>query len=160
LCELLFEPNKIIQQIKTQKILFLRFTAENAKAQKYLLRGFELTVKEFRTQLMARVPHILKAFYDEDILDEKVILEWGSKVQKKGVGKEIAQEIFDKASPFIKWLKEAEEEESESEDEENIEVVYDDRLRSDKIQIQIEEQPKLVLPATKKLDDDIDIDAI
>jgi len=159
LCELLFDdPSKIIQQIKTHRLLFLRFTTENSKAQKYLLRGFELTVKEFRNQLMPRVPHILKLFYDSDILDEKVLLEWGSKVQKKSVGKEVAQEIYDKSQPFIKWLKEAEEEESDSEEEEEIEVVYDERIRPDKI-IQIEDQPKVVVSAAKT-DDDIDIDAI
>jgi len=160
LCELLFDdPVKIIQQIKTHRLLFLRFTTENSKAQKYLLRGFELTVKEFRNQLVPRVPHILKLFYDSDILDEKVLLEWGSKVQKKSVGKEVAQEIYDKSQPFIKWLKEAEEEESDSdEEEEDIEVVYDDRLRSDKI-IELKDQPKVVESAAKT-DDDIDIDAI
>lgn len=161
LCELLFDdPAKIVQQIKTHRLLFLRFTTENSKAQKYLLRGFELTVKEFRNQLMPRVPHILKLFYDSDILDEKVLLEWGSKVQKKSVGKEVAQEVFEKAQPFIKWLKEAEVEESESgEEEEDIEVVYDDRLRSDKIIELKEQQPKVVVSAAKT-DDDIDIDAI
>lgn len=158
LCELFFDPNKIVQQIKNHRLLFLRFTTENTKAQKYLLRGFELTVKEFRNQLMPRVPHILKCFYDADILDEKVLLEWGSKVQKKSVGKEIAQEIYDKASPFITWLKEAEEEDdSDSDEEENIEVVYDERIRPDKI-IQVEEQPKVVKVVNAV--DDIDIDAI
>jgi translation initiation factor 5 len=160
LCELLFdEPSKILQQIKTHRLLFLRFTTENTKAQKYLLRGIELTVKEFREQLIPRVPHILKQFYDLDILDEKMIVEWGSKVQKKSVGKEIAQEIYDKAQPFIKWLKEAEEEESDSEEEEEIEVVYDERIRPDKI-IQIEEQPKAVEQTPNRANDDIDIDAI
>jgi len=142
LCELLFDdPSKVLQQLKNQRMLFLRFTTENSRAQKYLLRGIELTVKEFKEQLMPRVPHILKQCYDLDILDEKVILEWGSKVQKKNVGKEVAQEIHEKAQPFIKWLKEAEEEESDGEDEEEIEVVYDERIRPDKI-IQIDEKPK------------------
>jgi translation initiation factor 5 len=159
LCELLFDdPLKIIQQIKTHRLLFLRFTTENSKAQKYLLRGIELTVKEFRKDLMPRVPHILKLFYDSDILDEKVLLEWGSKVQKKSVGKEVAQEIHEKAQPFIKWLKEAEEEESDSDEEEEIEVVYDERIRPDKIIIK-EDEPKAVVSAAKT-DDDIDIDAI
>jgi len=161
LCELLFDdPSKISQQIKTHRLLFLRFTTENSRAQKYLLRGLELTVKEFREQLMPKLPAILKLLYDLDILDEKVVLEWGSKVQKKSVGKEIAQEIYDKAQPFIKWLKEAEEEDSESEEEKEIEVVYDERIRPDKI-IQIEEQPVVDKKTVdNKAVDDIDIDAI
>ncbi len=71
----------------------------------------------------------------------------------------MAQEIHDKAQPFIKWLKEAEEEESDSEEEEEIEVVYDDRIRPDKI-IQVEEEKPKVVESAAKMDDDIDIDAI
>ena len=29
---------------------------------------------------MVKVPHILKAFYDADILDEDVLIEWDKKV--------------------------------------------------------------------------------
>jgi len=142
----------------------LRFTAENLKAQKYLLRGFELTVKLYREALMPRVSHILKALYDADILDEKVILEWGAKVYKKTVGKETAEEIHKKADPFLKWLKEAEEEESDSNEEEEVEVVYDDRARGVELQeIKDEAAPKkktaLVAPNDAN-EDDIDIDAI
>ena len=62
------------------------------------------------------------------------------KISKKYVSKELAQEIHAKASPFIKWLKEAEEESEESDDEEGEdvevelfsqfirEIVYFDRL--------------------------------
>jgi len=31
-------------------------------------------------ELMPKVPHILKAFYDNDILDESVVIEWDEKV--------------------------------------------------------------------------------
>jgi len=53
-------------------------------------------------------------------------MDWSKKVSKKYVGKEMAQEIHDKAAPFIKWLQEAEEEDS-SEEEEELEIEYDDR---------------------------------
>lgn len=56
--------------------------------------------------------------YDADILEEKVLLEWGVKVSKKYVSRELSQEIHAKAEPFITWLREAEEEEESSEDEE------------------------------------------
>ena len=65
----------------------------------------------------------LQAFYDEDILDEEVLVEWDSKVSKKYVSKEMSTEIHTKAAPFIKWLKEAEEESSEeAESEDDVEV--------------------------------------
>jgi translation initiation factor 5 len=161
LCELLFD-DKMMQQIKTHRGLFLRFTADNTKAQKYLLRGFELTVKLYKEALMPRVSHILKALYDADILDEKVILEWGTKVYKKTVGKETAEEIHKKAAPFLKWLKEAEEEDSESDGSEEEVVGFDDRVHGVQLQdIKPETPAKKVSPA--KVDtneDDIDIDAI
>ena len=31
-------------------------------------------------ELLPRVPHILKAFYDNDILEEEAILEWADRV--------------------------------------------------------------------------------
>lgn len=74
-------------QIKKNKKLLLRFTHENQKAQKYLLGGFEKTVEAHKEALLPKVAGILKTFYDEDILDEEVIIEWGKKVRtKKSVG--------------------------------------------------------------------------
>jgi len=66
----------------------------------------------------------LQAFYDEDVLDEEVLIDWDSKISKKYVSKEISTEIHAKAAPFIKWLKEAEEESSEEEEdsEDDVEV--------------------------------------
>lgn len=160
LSELLFNENMKEQIVKYQKLLF-RFTRENHKAQKYLMGGFEQLVKMYSDTLMPKVPHILKTFYDTDILDEEVILEWSKKVSKKYVSKEISQEIHDKAAVFIKWLEEAEEESSEDEDEEDIEVVYSDRGV-----IPLKEQPKSIINNTnetgvrKTEEEDIDIDAI
>ncbi len=61
--------------------LFPQFTHENPKAQKYLLGGFEQIVGNvFKETLLPKVPHILKAFYDMDILEEEVLIEWDAKV--------------------------------------------------------------------------------
>ena len=43
-------------------------------------------------------------------------------MSKKYVSKEVSKEIHEKAAPFIKWLREADEEESSSEDDEDVEV--------------------------------------
>merc|ERR1712012_1261119 len=111
--ELLFSNAKILAQIKAHKRLFLRFTNKNQKAQKYLMGGIEKTIETHKDVLLPKVAHILKAFYDEDIIDEENILEWAKKVSKKYVSKELSEQIHKKADPFIKWLKEAEEETSE-----------------------------------------------
>ncbi len=138
LCELLFDEamvsqvntirNELVQQIlrvlpyisqiKSYKEVFLRFTHDNHKAQKYLMGGFEKSIEAHKTALINKVPIILKTFYDLDIIDEEVILEWAKKVSKKYVGKELSEQIHKKAQPFVTWLKEAEEESSDSDDAE------------------------------------------
>ncbi len=57
-----------------------QFCHNNKKAQKYLLGGFECLVKLHQTQLLPRVPIILKDLYDADLLEEDVILAWAEKV--------------------------------------------------------------------------------
>lgn len=69
------------------------------------------------------IEHILQLFYDLDILEEKVLLEWAEKISKKYVSKELSQEIHTRAEPFISWLREAEEE-SESDSEDDLEVRF------------------------------------
>merc|ERR1712012_15368 len=133
LCELLFN-DKMFKEKQIEKYcnLILRFTHENQKAQKYLLGGLEKTIEVHQTVLMNKVPHILKSFYEEDIIEEEVLFEWAKKVSKKYVSKETAAKIHEKAQPFIKWLKEAESE-SESEDEDGIEVDFDTRAHVSRI---------------------------
>lgn len=53
---------------------------DNLKAQKYLLIGFEKLVETYSDQLLPKAAHILKSFYDNDILEEEAILEWADKV--------------------------------------------------------------------------------
>jgi len=133
LCELLFDEKMFKdKQIGKYKTLFLRFTHENQKAQKYLMGGIEKTVDAREAALLPRVPHILKEMFEEDIIEEEVILEWAKKVSKKYVSKEMAQKIHDKAAPFITWLKEAEEESDES-SEEDIELEFDERAKISKL---------------------------
>jgi len=111
LSELLFTEN-IMDEIKTYKMLLLRFCLSNKKAQKYLLGGYEKLVGDvYKDKLLNNAVKILKQFYDEEILDEDVIIEWSAKESKKYVSKEMSKKIHEKVAPLIKWLKEAEEEE-------------------------------------------------
>ena len=64
-----------------------------------------------------------------------------SQVSKKHVKKEVSKQIHEKAAPFIKWLREAEEETSEEEEEEDgVEVVYSNQS-SGKLTIKPEPEP-------------------
>lgn len=166
LCELIFDKNKILAQIKSHKRLLLRFTHDNSKAQKYLMGGVEKTIETYKDVLLAKTTAILKTLYDEDILDEEVILEWGKKVSKKYVSKELSEQIHKKAEPFLKWLKEAEEE-SEDEEDDEVELEFDDRAKISTIKEKVEEngKSKESTPASKdededEEDDDLDIDDI
>lgn len=75
-----------------------------------------------------QVPAILKTFYDEDILEEEVLLEWGKKVSKKYISKELSEQIHKKAEPFMTWLKTAEEE-SEEDSDEDVQLEFDERAK-------------------------------
>ncbi|KAK0163400.1 hypothetical protein PV327_007085 [Microctonus hyperodae] len=163
LAELLFDQG-IAAQTKKYRVLLLRFTHDDIKAQKYLIRGIEQVIALHKDSLMTKVPGILKLFYDYDILEEKALFEWASKVTKKYVAKDVSQEIHDKAAPFITWLKEAEEEESESEDEDDddLEIEYDDRAKQPLKQQQQQQIQTMKKPVENDSDegDDFDIDAI
>jgi len=156
----------------------LRFTLNDKKAQRYLIGGLEQVVALHKDVLLPRVPALLKLLYDLDILQEASILEWAEKVldvffisrsskplcwqvSKKYVSKEISQEIHDKAAPFTKWLKEADEESSESEEDEDddVEIEYNDRA-----QVTPLKPATVAAPKTPKQEEegveDVDIDAI
>merc|ERR1712203_118860 len=169
LCVLLFDDKKsTVAQIKTYRRLMLRFCHENQKAQKYLMGGIEKTIETFKDTLLAKTGGILKAFFDHDILDEEVIIEWGKKVSKKYVSKDLSEQIHKKAEPFLTWLKDAEEE-SESEDDE-VELQFDDRAKISSIKQVAESNgnknnSKESTPASKvdeeeDEEDDVDIDDI
>jgi len=171
LCELIFDQTKILAQIKSNKRLMLRFCHENQKAQKYLLGGIEKTIETYKDVLLPKTGHIIKAFYDEDILEEEVIFEWGKKASKKYVSKELSEQIHKKAEPFLKWLKEAEEEESSEESDDELELAFDDRAKISSIKV-VEnaengngKNSKESTPASKEdeeedKDSDVDIDDI
>lgn len=149
LAELLFSAN-ITTEIKKHRNLLLRFTHNDEKAQKYLLGGVEQIIA-LHTNLLEKVAIILKLFYDSDLLDEKIILDWSSKVSKKYVSKEVAQQIHDKAAPFIKWLKEAEEESEDSEEDDDVD--FDDRANVNSLK---SNAVKVTPVAAKTLVDDDD----
>ncbi|XP_048734668.1 eukaryotic translation initiation factor 5-like [Ostrea edulis] len=153
---------KVLQQLKQHRNLFLRFCHENPKSQKYMLGGIEQLVGNVhKEELLPKVPHVLKTLYDLDIIDEEVLLEWDKKVSKKYVDKKVSAEIHEKATPFINWLKEAEEDDSEEEEEEEedqVEVVYSnfEGVGQKEVQRPVAREA----PPAQDEEDDLDIDDI
>jgi len=162
LVELLLSEN-ILKEVKEYRLIFLRFTHENSKAQKYLIGGLEQLIGDvYKDSLMPKVAHIFKLFYDIDILEEEVILDWDKKVSKKYVTKEVSQEIHNKASPFITWLKEAEEEEEDddSDEDDDVEIEYKEGVSEIKTQkITPAGKPSAATNGQDE-EDDLDIDDI
>jgi translation initiation factor 5 len=131
LSELLFTEN-ILAEIETYRLVLLRFCHENRKAQKYLLGGYEKLVGDvYKDKLLAKAAVIMKALYDQDILDEETCIEWAAKESKKYVSKEMSRQIHEKVAPFIKWLKEAESEVSEEDEDDDDDDDEDDEQNSD-----------------------------
>ena len=62
-------------------MVLLQFVLDNRKGQKYLLISVEHLIGEVFPSLLPKVAIILKAFYDNDILEEESILEWADKVK-------------------------------------------------------------------------------
>ena len=85
------------------------------KHQKSLLGGIERLVGLTHPELIPVVPKILMALYQNDILDEEVVTQWGTHVSKKYVDKDTSKKVRKASEPFLKWLEEADD---DSEDDE------------------------------------------
>merc|ERR1739842_246847 len=162
LCEVMLDGDKVVAQIHEHKRLFLRFTHTNQKAQKYLIGGIECLIAARENILLPKATAIFKAFYDHDIIDEEVILEWGKKVSKKYVSKDLSEKIHEKVKPFLTWLKEVEEEESDESDSDGaIDLEFDERAKISPIkEVEENKNGKETSPASKDDDNDDDEDEI
>ncbi|KAJ3092437.1 hypothetical protein HK102_007256 [Quaeritorhiza haematococci] len=117
LMQVLFDAKITPAQIAKRAPLLKKFLTSE-KAQKGLLGGFERLVGVMhKKELMPKVPIFLKAFYDEELIDEEVFLAWGAKASKRYVEKSVSKEIRAKAEPFLNWLQNAEEEESDDDED-------------------------------------------
>ncbi|VIO98069.1 eukaryotic translation initiation factor 5, putative [Brugia malayi] len=128
LADVLFDTN-VISQIMEYRNILLRFTVNDHKAQRHLLGGIEQLISKHLDTLFPKSAHIIKALYDNDVVEEEVLLAWGEKPSKKYVKKKLCVEIIAKAQPVLDWLKNAEEDESDDENDEDGAIEFDDRAR-------------------------------
>ncbi|KIJ13433.1 hypothetical protein PAXINDRAFT_170498 [Paxillus involutus ATCC 200175] len=103
------------KEINTYKALFVKMVTSE-KHQKALLGGMERLVGLAYPELIASVPKILMAFYQNDILEEEVITQWGTHVSKKYVDKETSKRVRKASEPFLKWLEEADDSDEDGSD--------------------------------------------
>lgn len=129
LVELCFAEKLTESLVVRYRLLFLRFTYNNVKAQRSVLEGLEQIIAINRETLLSKVSGIFKLFYDHDIVEENVFLTWGLRIGTKYITKDIALSIHEKAQPFLQWLQEADEESSSDTyvcSDENDSEIFDD----------------------------------
>jgi len=102
----------IEKEVPTYQGLLVKVVTSE-KYQKALLGGLERFIGVEHPDLVPAVPKILMAFYQVDVLEEEVIVQWGTHVSKKYVDREVSKRVRKAADPFIKWLAEADDDESE-----------------------------------------------
>ncbi|GMS78189.1 hypothetical protein PENTCL1PPCAC_364, partial [Pristionchus entomophagus] len=136
-----FLNEKILEedQLKTMRNVFLRFTVEDQRAQRYLLGGIEQLIMAHEAALLPKAAHIVKRLYDYDIVEEETLLAWGEKPSSKYVSKANAKKIIAQCEVILKWLKEAESEESDDEDEEDDEIDFQKDSKKSEMKEKMEE---------------------
>lgn len=85
--------------------------------EKAFLGGTERFVGNEHPKLVPEVPKILLAYYQEDLISEAVLKNWGSKASKKYVDLATSKKVRKSAEPFLEWLENAESDDEGSEEE-------------------------------------------
>ncbi|CAN6447064.1 unnamed protein product [Victoria cruziana] len=112
LFEALFEGTGkgFAKAVSTKKAYLAAVTREGSSQQLMLLRSVEDFCNKSSSDAMKEVALVLKALYDDDVVEEEFLLQWYEQGLKSGN----ESEIWKKVKPFIEWLQSAE---SESDDE-------------------------------------------
>ena len=87
--------------------------------EKAFLGGTERFVGKEHPNLVSQVPKILLAYYQDDLVSEAVLKNWGTKASKKYVDLATSKKVRKSAEPFLEWLENAESDEEEDEDEDD-----------------------------------------
>ena len=86
--------------------------------EKAFLGGTERFIGNEHLELISHVPKILLAYYQEDLVSEAVLKNWGCKASKKYVDISTSKKVRKSAEPFLEWLENAESDDEEEDDEE------------------------------------------
>ncbi len=94
--------------------------------EKAFLGGTERFIGNEHPELIAQVPKVLLAFYEQDLVSEAVLKNWGSKASKKYVDIATSKKVRKSAEPFLEWLENAESDEEEGDEDDEEEAAEDD----------------------------------
>ncbi|KAJ7593334.1 domain found in IF2B/IF5-domain-containing protein [Mycena floridula] len=107
--------NDVLTQIPGYTPLLTKMVTSE-KHQKALLGGIERLVGLAYPELLPQVPKILMSLYQEDILDEEVVTQWGTHVSKKYTDKDVSKRVRKASEPFLKWLEEADDDDDDDDE--------------------------------------------
>ena len=125
--DLLF-TEKVLTQLPKYRHLLMAFTYDSLQSQRHCLEAMEIVIMNYSEELLPKVPSILYALFKHEIVEEEVILEWAKEATGEWVPKELSEDIFARAQPFVKWLEDAEvEEESSSVEPASSEPIFNDK---------------------------------
>ncbi|MCJ1362512.1 hypothetical protein MMC16_001615 [Acarospora aff. strigata] len=116
LAQTIFDDD-IVKQIPKRGAMLKKMVTSD-RHEKALLGGTERFVGKEHPNLIPQVPAILLAYYQEDLLSEDVIKNWGSKASKKYVDLSTSKKVRKSAEKFLEWLENAESDNEDDEDDE------------------------------------------
>eukprot|EP00210_Caulerpa_lentillifera_P006702 g6404.t1 len=119
---LFWEASEKLGAIVKGKSALLKCFSTSPKDQISQLLGLEFVLSMLVPEKMKESPQILNVLYNEDIIEEEVIIGWFSRPdagQSLGISKDGAKALRNHCQPFIEYLQEEEEEEEDSEDDES-----------------------------------------
>jgi translation initiation factor 5 len=112
------------EEILAHKML-LTALAASAIQQRHLIAAAEWLCGTRLPSLLKFFPVILKQLYDEEMIDEAVLLEWADDSVRNDYSAEASMMTDDTlealrkaAQPFVVWLQEAEEDDEEDDEDE------------------------------------------
>ena len=104
---LLDEDEPLVPQVKAKKAYMIAACGQDAKLQMALACALELFITESAPEQFKKYVEILKVLYDEDVLEEEIILKWGAdpkSAARFGVELETSQLVRKQVKPFLEWL--------------------------------------------------------
>lgn len=113
LAQVLFDED-IVTDIE-EHAPFLQKLLKDEEFEKNFLGGIERFLGIDHPDMIPALPKILVQLYNNDIISEDEIINFGSKCSKKFVPKEVSKKVRRAAKPFITWLKTAEEDDEDEE---------------------------------------------
>mmetsp|Transcript_1212 Transcript_1212/g.3391 ORF Transcript_1212/g.3391 Transcript_1212/m.3391 type:complete len:397 (+) Transcript_1212:334-1524(+) len=112
--------NKSLAEYTAKRVKYFKAIAKDEAKQIALLGAMEAFVGVSRNEYAKETPLVFKVLYDADAAEEEAVIKWFNNPKQAaalGVGEAAAAAVRKHATPFVKWLEEAESEEESSEEE-------------------------------------------